>query len=162
VSFRDQFASSARLVVKAWPARALQRTAEATLVVHAKPRGRWFALVFLSVTYTTDGKYHISSEASMRLYNHEGDLRSRRIDEAMTDYREKYGAKAIVGESYDSLEGDPWVGTTLDVIFPIGSSSHDAKEFDAKKVAGELARSAAERLPEMEKLCKELVGMDSR
>ena len=97
----------------------------------------------------------------MRLYNHEVDLRSRRIEEAMTKYGKKYGAKAVVGESYDSLEGDPWVGTTLSIIFPIASSSYDAKDFDAKRVAEELAKSAAERLPEMENLCKELLSRDS-
>jgi hypothetical protein len=151
------------LVVKVWPARALQRTAEATLVVHAKPRGRWFALVNISVMDSTNGTYHISAEASMRLYHYEVDLRSRRIEEAVTRYGKKYGAKALVGESYDSLEGsEPWTANTLDVVFPIASSSYDGKGFDSKHVAEELARSAAERLPEMEKLCKELVGADWR
>jgi len=161
-SLKERLASSTRLDVKAWPASVLERTAEAALVVHPNPKRRWMTLVFLSVTYTTDGKYDISSSASMRLYNHEVDLRSRRLEEAMTKYGKKYGAKAAVGESYDSLQGDPWLGTTLSIIFPIASSSYDAKDFDAEQVADELARSAAERLPEMEKLCKELVGADLR
>lgn len=76
----------------------------------------------------------------------------------MGKYRERYGVKAVVGESHDSLEGEPWIGTTLDVVFPIASSSYDAKDFDTERVAEELASSASERLPEMEKLCNELVG----
>jgi|GEM_PF-6429643 len=80
----------------------------------------------------------------------------------MTKYGKKYGAKAAVGESYDSLQVDPWLGTTLSILFPIADASYDAKDLDTEQVAEELAKSVAERLPEMEKLCKELVGTNSK
>ena len=158
LSLRDHFSSSTGLVVRAWPANVRERTAEASLVVHAKAKGRWFADVFVRITEKMDGAYDVFAEASMQLYHWEVDLRSRRIEEVLGKYREKYGAKGAVGEPYDSLEGEPNYGAALGVVFPIASSTYDAKDFSTERVCEELAKSAAERLPEMERLCKELVG----